>query len=401
MHGNDQKDNEKDSEKKKMTGKTVCDLNMCTGCMACVEICPNKAINICDELKCQNAVIDGSKCVNCDLCKRVCQVENPLMLKTPIKWYQGWAKDLQDRMKSSSGAFAYELSKKIILDGGYVAACKFEDGRFDYCLANSIQELEQFRGSMYIKSNPVKVYSPVKRLLDEEQQVLFIGLPCHVASLKKYLGKEYENLITADLVCHGSPSPKLLEMFFAQYDIDLASVKSIQFRKKGNFRICGKRTGPNDSISQEFVFTEPGIRDRYTIAFMYGLIFTENCYHCHYAGTNRVSDITLGDSWGSSMDKTNREKGISLALCQTEKGQMLLEQCQVELHDVDKKMAIEANNQLREPFRQPYNRDVFFEALECGKRFNKAVALSFPKACFRLDTKNCLLRIKHLLRKNA
>lgn len=38
------------------------------------------------------------------------------------------------------------------------------------------------------------------------------------------------SLYTVDLICHGSPSPKVLDMFLAQYDIDTPKLSDIQFR---------------------------------------------------------------------------------------------------------------------------------------------------------------------------
>ena len=85
---------------------TVCELNKCTGCMACVDICPKNAINIKDSLDAYNAVIDADKCINCNLCHKICQNNNNVELSKPIKWYQGWAEDEDVRSRSSSGGAA-------------------------------------------------------------------------------------------------------------------------------------------------------------------------------------------------------------------------------------------------------------------------------------------------------
>lgn len=376
--------------------KTVCDMNMCTACKACINICKKDSISISDNLKNVNAVIDEEKCIHCGLCEKVCQVKSPLPLQEPITWYQGWNTNSGERKKSSSGAFAYSLSMQMINDGGYVVSCHFHKGEFKYYVTNTILDLDGFRESKYVKSDPKDVYSAIKKLLLEGDKILFIGLPCHVAGLKKYLGREYENLITVDLICHGSPSPKLLDMFLNQYGYNLSSINKIHFRQKGNFRlICDVAVNKEASI-KNISFTEPSIRDRYTIAFLYGLIYTENCYHCAYAGVGRVSDITLGDSWGSDLEETERSKGISLAMCQTEKGLSLLKRCSLELHAVDIDKAIAANHQLREPSPLSERRDVFFRAIEKGTDFNHAVNKSFPMHCFRLDLKNFLIKSKFL-----
>ena len=75
--------------------KTVCVVNQCAGCMACVDICPKNAIKIEDSMEYYNAVIDESKCVGCNACLRVCQQMCHHVLLSPLKWFQGWANNLR------------------------------------------------------------------------------------------------------------------------------------------------------------------------------------------------------------------------------------------------------------------------------------------------------------------
>lgn len=371
--------------------KTVCEINQCTACKACISICPKNAVSIKDSLAYENAVIDETACIHCGLCERVCQVKNPVALQKPKKWFQGWSSNAEERAKSSSGAFAYVLAKQIITEGGCVAACKFENGMFSYSLAASVDELAAYRESKYVKSDPQEIYTLVKQTLAEGKQVLFVGLPCHVAALKKYLGKDYVNLITVDLICHGSPSPMLLALFLQQYGIDLNQINSIHFREKGKFRLTGE-AGQARGQKEALSFTPEGIKDRYSIAFLNGLTYTENCYSCPYAGIERASDITLGDSWGSDLPDSERNKGISIALCQSEKGVDLLQRSPLDLFDVDLDKAVAANRQLRVPQTMPDSRMLFFREIEKGTCFNKAVKKCFPKTCFRLDLKEFLLK---------
>ena len=284
------------------------------------------------------------------------------------------------------------MAKQIITEGGCVAACKFENGTFSYSLAASVDELAAYRESKYVKSNPQEIYTAVKQTLADKKQVLFIGLPCHVAALKQYLGRDEANLITVDLICHGSPSPKLLDLFLQQYGTGLDQINTIHFREKGNYRLTGE-IGQDRAQKEVLSFTPEGIKDRYSIAFLYGLSYTENCYSCQYAGIERVSDITLGDSWGSDLPESERKKGISIALCQSEKGIDLLQRSSLELFDVDLDKAVSANHQLKSPQAMPENRKLFFREIEKGTCFNKAVKKCFPKVCFRLDLKAFLLKI--------
>ena len=363
--------------------KTVCETNKCAGCMACVDLCPKSAISIKDDLLHYNAVIDSEKCIKCDLCHKNCQNNQDLIFNSQIEWYQGWAKDDNIRMSSSSGGVASALAVATIAKNGCVYSCAFSNGEFVFKCAENYDELKNFAGSKYVKSNPKGLYKQIEQKLKSNKDILFIGLPCQVAALKIVIG-DNPHLYTVDLICHGSPSPKLLDVFLNQYDIKMANLTDISFRTKNSFQLS--------SISQKI--TPPGVRDRYLIAFLNGLIYTENCYECKFARTERVSDITLGDSWGSNLDENQQKKGISLILVQSEKGRKLLNEAKLELLNVDSSKAVEANHQLKHPSVKPQQRNVFFDGLSKGKSFNSLVKKSYPKQCIKQDIKAKLNKFK-------
>lgn len=366
--------------------KTVCEANQCAGCMACVEICSRNAIRIEDSMVAFNAVITDA-CIDCGACHKVCQRNHPAVSVKPKVWYQGWAKKDEVRKAGSSGGFAVALAESFISDGGYVCSCAFGNGRFRFKLVNSIEELERFAGSKYVKSNPKGVYTAIRNKLKEGAKVLFIGLPCQVSALRNFVSQKLEeNLVTVDLICHGTPSPKILERFLGQYGLNLNDCKEIRFRTKGKFRLEKDCQG----------FTPVGVSDRYLTAFLSALTYTENCYDCQYAKIERVSDITIGDSWGSELE-SEWKKGISLVLCQTEKGKRLVESADLVLYPVDLKTAVQYNHQLEHPSIKPQGRDVFFQGLQDNKRFNQLVYKALPKKCFRQDVKSLLIKT-HILR---
>ena len=367
--------------------KTVCDVNLCAGCYACTEICPKDAITVIDDTNSLNAVIDEKKCIHCKACEKVCQQIHPIELKQPIAWFQGWCNDDSSRSRSSSGGFAYELMKRFISEGGVVCSCVYNNTHFVYKIASSEVDLEKYRGSKYVKSNPEGIYSEIRSIIDSHRKVLFIGLPCHVAGLKCYLGKyDDELLYTADLICHGSPSQKLLKKFLAEKRVPLDSISNISFRKKSVFRLSYRTNNSEVSIAPQ------GVRDRFTIGFLKGLFYTKNCYSCRYATQNRVSDITLGDSWGSSLGMEEGRKGISLAICQTEKGIQLLQKSDIKLMDVNIEKVIMANHQLREPSKMTKERDLFFSLIKAGNTINKSIRRCYPKMCFRQSIKAILIK---------
>lgn len=369
--------------------KTVCNLDMCAGCMACIDICPVDAIKIIDRLSSYNAEIDQSKCINCNACHDVCPTNHRPVSLEAIQWKQGWAEE-KIRGKSSSGGFATAIMNSFIQNGGIVCACTFSHGKFEFKFVDDIDKVRIFAGSKYVKSNPSGIYREILNNVKKGTKVLFIGLPCQVAGVKNYIGAFDEYLYTIDLICHGTPSPKLLNMSLEEYGYNLSEVQDIQFRNKGNFGI---------SLDGTKILPQ-GVRDRYIMAFLAGLSYTENCYNCDYADRHRISDLTIGDSWGTDLIEEEKS-GISIGISLTEKGIELLEQSNLELFDVDIESAIAANYQLQHPTTPPESKELFFSLVEKNRGFNYAVKMCFPKVCFRQDVKSVLttLGIMKILKK--
>lgn len=364
----------------------VCDSEKCTGCKVCLETCKFGALSFVDNIEATSVEIDTEKCVRCNACKKVCQGNNAIELAKPILWKQGWGEE-SVRNTSSSGGLASQIMKSFIESNGYVCSCSFRDGKFDYYITNREDELKQFRGSKYVKSNPDKIYSAVRKLLLKGYRVLFIGLPCHVAALKLYLHNSCEELLyTIDLICHGTPSVKILVDFLHDNNIEINNINNILFRRKNCFDL---------SVDYKDIVPK-GVIDRYTLGFLRGLFYTENCYHCRYAQIQRVGDLTLGDSWGTNL-RDQEKYGISLALCQTDKGIELLEKSKVTLLDVDLQTAIRENHQLKEPSSRPAKREVFFDEYLRQGSVKRAVFKCYPNDCLKQAIKGLLIRF-HIVR---
>lgn len=367
--------------------ETVCEKNICTGCMACMDICSKSAIKIVDTLDSYNAVIDESRCIKCNACHNVCPNNSNNDFMDPIIWKQGYSSDEKVRYRGSSGGLASEISGAFIKTKGVVCSCAFENGEFIFKFADSINSIAEFGGSKYVKSNPKGVYKEVMVRLRRGEKVLFIALPCQVAAMKNYIPKAMQHkLYTIDLICHGAPSPKLLEAFLEQYGYSLNNTDDIQFRMKRKSQIFYNNNG---------IITD-GVSDRYLIAFLNGLSYTDNCYKCRYARKERVSDLTLGDSWGSELPQQIQKKGLSLILIQSKKGKELLDLCNVQLYDVDLNKAIQSNHQLQMPSKMPDSRSKFFEKIKQHKSFNSSVFYALPKQCIRQNIKEVLIKLKVL-----
>lgn len=363
--------------------KTVCEKKSCTGCKACVNVCSKSAITIKDSIVYYNAEIDPEKCINCGLCEKACPNINLRSLQHPIYWKQGWAVD-EIRKNASSGGAASAIIRAFIASGGYVASCLFEEGEFGFKITDDIGTAKRFAGSKYVKSNPGTVYKEIRQLLKADRKVLFIGLPCQSAAVQN-ICRNHENLTTADLICHGTPSPKLLMKYLSERGIDWKSVSEIKFRDNEYFGLAanGKRLVPRR------------VTDSYLLTFLNSINYTENCYSCRYATIDRVSDITLGDAWGQLSNEI--PGGVSLVLCQTQKGIDLVESARLHLEEVDLEKAVKDNHQLEHPSIKPPGRDKFMKCIKNGGEFRKAAIVVLPKDCVKQSVKSVLIKM-HILK---
>lgn len=361
----------------------VCQQDMCTGCGACVQICQHKAISIQDTFRSLNAYIDPERCVGCGLCEKTCQQNTSSVLLQPKNWYQGWSNVPEIRENSSSGGAASAIIRAFIRNNGEVCSCAFNKGRFEFRFAKNEQDANAFAGSKYVKSNTSMVYSEVRDKLRQGKKVLFVGLPCQVAGLLKFVSKkEQEKLYTIDLICHGTPSSKILERYLKDRNINISELSDIKFRVKSKINLLPdyKPVG------------YPGVIDRYSFSFLKQAIYTENCYHCKFASSKRVSDITLGDSWGSDLEK-ELKNGISLILCQSSKGEELIAQSDLTLLPVDIENAVSHNSQLREAAKKNDLREKFLSLLEKGIKYDRAVFLCYPSIMIRQDIRSIVSRL--------
>lgn len=360
---------------------TICELNKCNGCMACIDICPKNCISIKDDIFAYNAIKDVDACINCGQCERVCPNISIVNKQTPIDWKQGWA-EKEIRNSSSSGGAASAIIKSFIQSGGYVASCLFKDGEFVFEITNDLDIAKRFAGSKYVKSDPTGIYKKIQERIQTDK-VLFIGLPCQVAGLKNYV-RNQDNLYTIDLICHGTPSPKILEKFLAEKKIKIKECNDIKFRTNTSFGLS----------DHGIVFTPEG-SDDYLITFLDSISYTENCYECLFATTDRVSDVTLGDSWGTEY-KDEEKNGVSLILIQTEKGRYLVYSAKLKLKDVDLQKARNENHQLRHPSIRKPQREVFLNDIVSGKSFASSTFKLYKKRIIKRNIKKVLVSL-HLM----
>lgn len=372
----------------------ICSKEKCTGCYACYNICPKECITMQeDEYGYLYPTIDEEFCVNCKMCEKVCPSIKPIEnFKKPIKTYVSWSISEEDRITSSSGGVSSVISSFIVENDGYVFGAVYEDNlKVRHIEVNNIEGLKRIKESKYTHSSIEDSYKNAKKLLNNKKDVLFIGTPCQIAGLIKYLGKDYENLLTIDIICHGVPSNKMLQEYVE--NTTNKKVNKVRFRNgtDNNFAITFLE---NDKVVYKKHFRE----SEYYMGFMEGMIYRENCYDCKYARKERISDITLGDFWGIGENipfNHNIDKGVSLILCNTDKGIYMINKIRDKLFIEERTLeeAILRNEQLNRPTKRHPKRNKFLECYK-NKSFNKSIKSCLRSGFIKFKIKKIIMKVK-------
>lgn len=271
--------------------------------------------------------VDDSRCTKCGICAGKCQVitGTEQFRNEPFLCYGLIAKDRELLFESSSGGAFGIFAKTILNQNGIVFGAAFGDRLFVHHTAVlSHEDLHILHGSKYVESDTADSFSKAKQLLDSGRHVLYSGTPCQIAGLRVFLGKEYDNLLTLDLICHGVPSFKL----FRKY-LDWLEEKYKSSVVKYGFR--DKSVHPLGAIKIEFqngrIVKRNNLCDPYGTAFARWETYRESCYTCPFANLYRVSDITIGDFWGieNSYPNFDGTNGVSIVLLNTNKGKAFFE----------------------------------------------------------------------------
>jgi len=258
--------------------------------------------------------------------------------------------------------------------------------------------LAAFRGSKYVQSVTGDVYKRVKEDLSEGRKVLFSGTPCQVAALKQYLGKEYENLVCVDIICHSVPAPKIWKQYVNELQKrDSKKISEIVFRDKRNgwqqYCFCVKKEDGTE-------IAEKGRENAYMKAFIQGLSTRTSCYNCQFKGKKRVSDLTLGDFWGveNTYPEAYNPAGTSLVLVNSNKGQKLLDVLCDELvvKNVDMMVALSQNEAYWSTAKPHKKRALFLKEVgqvPIEKMVKKFLAPTLQERVKRLWYKSILRRV--------
>lgn len=282
-------------------------------------------------------VIDQEKCVDCGLCERVCPCINK-KVEIPKKQmaYLVQNRDETIRSESTAGGAFSAIASNVIEKGGIVYGVSYDSKfRVGHTKTDRIEELGKFRNSKYVQSNTGVTFSEVKNYLDQGRMVCFSGTPCQIEGLKCFLQKDYDELVTVDVVCHAVPSPlvwqKYLEMQFSKYGEDISN---IMFRDKHYGYKYSTMTIKGSNGKKVYTYgidTDPMLR-----AFFSNICDRPSCYACMFKKRYRESDFTIWDCFPvGEFDKSfDDDKGTTRVLIHTEKGMSLFDEIKTNLHYV-------------------------------------------------------------------
>ena len=348
----------------------ISDKSKCFGCGGCALICPSKCIEMSfDEEGFLYPVIkDKTRCINCGLCQKVCPAAKLKKGNNNRDTY--WAKNVDDniRMKSSSGGLFFVLAQYVLEKKGIVIGAAFSSDFYsaEHIVIDDINNLNKVLGSKYVQSSTRNTFSEVKKYLLKNSLVLFSGTPCQIAGLKSFLGKEYDNLLTVDVVCHGVPSPYVWKLYVQAMERKYGGrVKNISFRNK--------KTGwKKYSILMEFennkLYQIQYTDDMFMRGFLANIFLRPSCYQCEFKEKNYWSDVTLGDFWGiqNVSAKIDDNKGVSVMLVNTKKGKEMLESIKekISFGRVEYEYVINENKSIIEASIYPPERRNYFNRIK-------------------------------------
>lgn len=379
----------------------------CCGCNACVQRCPKHCISMQeDDEGFTYPVVDKSACINCGLCEKVCPVINQNKAREPLNCYAAINPDEQIRIQSSSGGIFTSLAEKTIDNGGVVFGAMWDENwNVKHSYIENKSDLKLFRGSKYLQSSIGDTYIQAEQFLQDGREVLFSGTPCQIAGLKKFLVKEYDNLLTVDIICHGVPSQKVFHWYLKEelnkviFNIPNKKVssrlkkdecnykiKNINFRDKQkgwklfSLTICFTYTsleGKEILIKHSSTLHE----DPFMKGFLNNFYLRPSCYKCPVRKLKSNADITIGDYWGydAALAIKDDDKGISVAIISTSKGEKALKETNMIYASTNYHNILRSNSAIEESVKGPY-REYFFGHL--GQSFRGIINSLTSKRLF-------------------
>ena len=356
-------------------------IEMCSGCTACISICPFDAII--EDYNCEGFFypkVVSEMCLNCNKCIKVCQI-NKKIIEHNVNTYIVQNKDEKQRSFSQSGGLFSALATVILNNNGICYGAALTDSfNVVHIRVDSFDRLPLLQGSKYVQSNAFGSFKQVENDLKNGNEVLYSGTSCMIDGLLKYLSEKnvsIENLFTCDLICHGVPSPKVWMDNINYHNTDNKLVE-VNFRDKS-------KGWASHIESYKFNDGVKCFEEGYTKLFYSHVILRNNCYSCQYINPKtKPADITMADFWGvRSVDSpiADDNTGISLALVHTSKGLKLIKSANLVIHKISFEDGMK--NNMKTPAFRPKYRDIFWNDYKkygyeyCVKKYTKKGGIKY------------------------
>lgn len=319
----------------------------CCGCSACMQKCPKSCIVMKkDSEGFLYPKIDTDHCISCGLCEKVCPMKHPYVSANIKDVFAFKHANDYVRFSSSSGGAFYYYANKVLKVHGVVYGAAFDKGWVvRHKRVNNIDDLEYLRKSKYVQSDINDTYVLAQKDLKAGKYVLYSGTPCQIAGLKTFLGREYENLLTIDVFCHGVPSPEVFNSYLKEImcrpnatinsniirclNLSLESHRNnlleVNFRDKehSRWRLCSLKLRFKENTESEKIIVNNWKKDIFNQGFLSHLYLRPSCHKCRFRNQTSGSDISIGDFWGIETVVKNLnddDLGYNAVIINTEKG---------------------------------------------------------------------------------
>ena len=337
----------------------------CTGCSACVAACPVGCIHMEKDSEGFLYPVSTEACINCRKCERVCPiVKKEESTNNPVKAYCAVTRDKDIWKRSASGGAFSEICLANGDEKTVVAGALWNGLNVEHGCVEGVENIAPLCKSKYVASDMKNTFKKVSAGLADNKKVFFCGTPCQVAGLKSYLGKDYENLLLIDFICHGVGSPAVFESCLEKTGKAFGDkAVSYEFRAKRNVFETDYMSKVTTESGKEYYISG----DSYIQLFLKQTCLRPSCgKNCLFRNEHRQGDITIADfkqllkvfpgltgtKKNYSTIVANNEKGV--AAIELLKGRMDMIECKIDV--------IKENNPLfarQTVFSE--DRDSFFE----------------------------------------